>query len=138
MAIAVSGRVDWVSLGATRAYGRLDSPAMTSLKPGANVNLELTFNYSGSRDGASKYSHAAVVGTTIDAGLLNGYAQITNIPKNGSAAAANLSMTSRFEDCTSETRLTWHVVAMGKGGFFDANNANTWLYVDNVKVKIAK
>ena len=154
VAIAVSGRVDWVSLGATRAYGRLDSPAMTSLKPGANVNLELTFNYSGSRDGASKYSHAAVVGTTIDAGLLNGYAtqfnnntswsgvtspnQITNIPTKGSAAAANLSMTSRFEDCTSETRLTWHVVAMGKGGLFDANNANTWLYVDNVKVKIAK
>ena len=153
VAVAVSGRVDWVSLAATRAYGRLDSPAMTSLKPGANVNLELTFNYSGSKDGASKYSHAAVVGTTTAAGLLNGYAtqfsndkswagitapvEIANIPTNGSAAAANLSMTSTFDDCTSATRLTWHVVAMGKGGLFDANNANTWLYVDNVRVKIA-
>jgi hypothetical protein len=153
VAVAVSGRVDWVSLGATRAYGRLDSPAMSSLKPGANVSLQLTFNYSGSKDGASKYSHAAVVGTTTDAGLLNGYAtqfsndkswagitapvEITNIPTNGSAAAATLSMTSTFDDCTSATRLTWHVVAMGKGGFLDANNANTWLYVDNVRVKIA-
>jgi hypothetical protein len=153
VAVAVSGRVDWVSLAATRAYGRLDSPAMSSLKPGANVSLQLTFNYSGSKDGASKYSHAAVVGTTTDAGLLNGYAtqfsndkswagitapvEITNIPTNGSAAAATLSMTSTFDDCTSATRLTWHVVAMGKGGFLDANNANTWLYVDNVRVKIA-
>jgi hypothetical protein len=126
---------------------------MSSLKPGANVSLQLTFNYSGSKDGASKYSHAAVVGTTTDAGLLNGYAtqfsndkswtgvtapvEITNIPTNGSAAAATLSMTSTFDDCTSATRLTWHVVAMGKGGFLDANNANTWLYVDNVRVKIA-
>ena len=153
VAVAVSGRVDWVSLGATRAYGRLDSPAMSSLKPGVNVSLQLTFNYSGSKDGASKYSHAAVVGTTTAAGFLNGYAtqfnndkswagitapvEITNIPTNGSAAAATLSMTSTFDDCTSATRLTWHVVAMGKGGLFDANNANTWLYVDNVKVKIA-
>ena len=153
-AIAVSGRVDWVSLGATRAYGRLDSPAMTSLKAGANVNIELTFDYSGSKDGASKYSHSAVVGTTDHEGLLSGYAtqfnnseswtgivspvKINDIPTNGSAAAANLSMTSIFADCTSETRLTWHVVAMGRGGIFDANNANTWLYVDNVKVKIAK
>ena len=153
VAIAVSGRVDWVSLGATRAYGRLDSPAMSSLKAGANVNLELTFNYSGNKDGASKYSHSAVVGTTLDAGLLNGYAtqfnnseswtgitspvKINNIPKDGLAAAATLSMTSEFEDCNSATRITWHVVAMGKGGIFDANNANTWLYVDNVRVKIA-
>ena len=137
-------------LGATRAYARLDSPAMSSLKPGANVNLELSFNYSGNRDGNSRYSHAAVVGTTLDQGVLNGYAtqfnnnknwtgvtapvEITNIPTNGSADAANLSFTSVFEDCTSATRLTWHVVAMGTGGI---SNANTWIYVDNVKVKIA-
>ena len=150
VAIAVSGRVDYVLLGATRAYARLDSPAMSSLKPGANVNLELSFNYSGNRDGNSRYSHAAVVGTTLDQGVLNGYAtqfnnnknwtgvtapvEITNIPTNGSADAANLSFTSVFEDCTSATRLTWHVVAMGTGGI---SNANTWIYVDNVKVKIA-
>lgn len=151
VAIAVSGRVDYVILGATRAYARLDSPAMTSLKHGANVNLELSFNYSGSKDGSSSYYHAAVVGTTVEAGVLNGYATqfsnsiswngvtypttINNIPTDGSAATATLSMTSTFSDCTSATRLTWHVVAMGKGGI---SNSNTWLYVDNVKVKIAE
>lgn len=150
VAIAVSGRVDYVILGGTRAYARLDSPTMSSLKPDANVSLELSFNYSGSKDGNSRFSHAAVVGTTIDQGVLNGYAtqfsndkswvgvtapvEVTDIPTNGSAAAANLSFTSKYEDCTSATRLTWHVVAMGSGGI---SNANTWLYVDNVRVKIA-
>lgn len=150
VAIAVSGRVDYVILGATRAYARLDSPAMTSLKPDANVNLELSFNYSGSKDGGDSFYHAAVVGTTVETGILNGYATqfnnsiswsgvtypttINNIPTDGSAATATLSMTSTFSDCTSATRLTWHVVAMGKGGI---SNSNTWLYVDNVKVKIA-
>lgn len=150
-AILVGGRVDYVLLGATRAYGRLDSPALGSLKPGASTGIEVTFDYSGSKDGNSRFSHAAVVGTTTAAGLQNGYAtqfdnnkswsgvtspiEIANIPTDGSATSMNLSMTSKFEDCSSATRLTWHVVAMGTGGI---SNSNVWLYVDNVKVKIAK
>ena len=148
-AILVGGRVDCVILGATRAYGRLDSPAMSSLK--GNANLKVTFNYSGSRSGSSTYYPVGIFTSTTDSGRLDGYAtqfensevwgassyvQIPDIPTGGSAGSMSLSMTSVLEDCNPQTRLSWHVAGMGYKNW-KIDNGNQWMYIDNVKVQIA-
>lgn len=149
-AILVGGRVDCVIAGATRAYGRLDSPPMSSLKGSANIKV--TFNYSGSRSGNTTYYPVGVCGTTVSSGLLNGYAtqfnnneswsgvsdlvSIPDIPTSGSATATNKTMECTFNDCTPNTRLTWHVVGMGYKSL-KINNGTDWMYLDNVRVQIA-
>jgi hypothetical protein len=152
-AILVGGRVDCVILGATRAYGRLDSPQLVGLKPDASVNVSVSFDYSGSRSGSSTYYPVAVCGSTGFDGLLNGYAtqfnnaeswtdiegkqSVPGIPTNGSATSLSKSMTYTITDCTSTTRLSWHVAGMGYKNF-KVDNGNQWMYIDNIKVQITK
>ena len=152
-AILVGGRVDCVILGATRAYGRLDSPQLVGLKPDASANVSVSFDYSGSRSGSSTYYPVAVCGSTGFDGLLNGYAtqfnnaeswtdiegkqSVPGIPTNGSATSLSKSMTYTITDCTSTTRLSWHVAGMGYKNF-KIDNGNQWMYIDNIKVQITK
>lgn len=152
-AILVGGRVDCVIAGATRAYGRLDSPAMSTIKPGKKVNVKVSFTYSGSRSGSSTYYPVGRCGYTTIPDAINGYATqfnndeafkdidgavtIPNIPTNGSAAAATAEMTYTIADCTSKHRLSWHVGHMGYKSW-KIDNGNGWMYVDNIKVQIVK
>ena len=152
-AIMVSGRVDCVLLGATRAYARLDSPAMVTIKEGKEINVKVTFNYSGSRTGSSTYYPVGRIGYTTTAGLLNGYATqfnnnesfkdidgavaIPNIPTGGSANSTTQTMTYNIKGCTSSHRLSWHVGHMGYKNF-KIDNGYGWMYVDNIKVQIVK
>lgn len=152
-AILVGGRVDCVALGATRAYGRLDSPAMSKIKAGKQVNVKVSFTYSGSRSGSSTYYPVGRCGYTTMPDAINGYATqfnndeafkdidgavtIPNIPTNGSAAAATAEMTYTIAGCTSAHRLSWHVGHMGYK-WLKIDNGNGWMYVDNIKVQIVK
>ena len=152
-AILVGGRVDCVIAGTTRAYGRLDSPAMSKIKAGKQVNVKVSFTYSGSRSGSSTYYPVGRCGYTTIPDAINGYATqfnndeafkdidgavtIPNIPTNGSAAAATAEMTYTIADCTSEHRLSWHVGHMGYKSW-KIDNGNGWMYVDNIKVQIVK
>ena len=152
-AILVGGRVDCVIAGATRAYGRLDSPAMSSIKAGKQVNVKVSFTYSGSRSGTSTYYPVGRCGYTTMPDAINGYATqfnndeafkdidgavtIPNIPTNGSAAAATAEMTYTIAGCTSAHRLSWHVGHMGYK-WLKIDNGNGWMYVDNIKVQIVK
>lgn len=150
-AVLVSGRTDYVIAGATRAYGRLDSPAMSAIKEGKDVNVKVTFDYGGGRSGGTWAYAIARAGYTTTQGILNGYAtqfnnneafagidgavEITNIPTSGSASALTLSMSYNIEACTSSHRLSWHVGSLGTTFI---GNGYQWIYVDNVKVQIAK
>jgi hypothetical protein len=150
-AILVSGRTDYVIAGATRAYGRLDSPALSAIKADKDVNVKVTFNYGGGRSGGSWAYAIAMAGYTTAQGVLNGYAtqfnnkaafsdidgavQVPNIPTSGSAAALTLSMSYNIEDCTSLHRLSWHIGSLGTTFI---GNGYQWIYVDNVKVQIVK
>ncbi|MBQ5738005.1 MAG: fimbrillin family protein [Alistipes sp.] len=154
-AILVAGRVDCVILGATRAYGRLDSPAMSALKEGAEVKVKLTFDYGGSRSGSSTYYPVGRVGYTTTPGALSAYATqfnnneafdsenllgavvVPSIPTSGSATALKQSMTYTLDACTSAHRITWHVGNMGYKSW-KVDNGYSWMYVDNVKVQIVK
>ncbi len=152
-AILVGGRVDCVIAGATRAYGRLDSPAMSKIKAGKQVNVKVSFTYSGSRSGTSTYYPVGRCGYTTTPDAINGYATqfnnneafkdidgavtIPNIPTNGSAAAATAEMTYTIAGCTSAHRLSWHVGHMGYK-WLKIDDGNGWMYVDNIKVQIVK
>jgi hypothetical protein len=152
-AILVAGRVDCVLLGATRAYGRLDSPAIFNIKEGKDVKVMVTFDYGGSRSGSSTYYPVGRVGYTTEAGLLPGYATqfsndeafanieapvaVPSIPTSGSATGLTQSMTYTIKNCTSSHRISWHVGHMGYKNL-RIDNGYGWMYVDNVKVQIVK
>lgn len=152
-AILVSGRVDCVILGATRAYGRLDSPALSTIKSNKKVNVRVVFDYGGSRSGNTTYYPVGRVGYTTTQGLINGYAtqfnnsesftniegaqNIPNIPTSGSASNLTQSMTYNISGCTSSHRISWHVAHMGYKSW-QINNGYSWLYIDNIRVSIAQ
>ena len=152
-AILVSGRVDCVILGATRAYGRLESPALSCIKSDSPVNVKVTFDYGGSRSGNSTYYPVGRVGYVTSEGVLNGYAtqfnndaafsdiadaaEIPSIPTSGSASSLSKSMTYTISNCTSSHRISWHVGHLGYKNF-KVNNGYGWMYIDNIKVQIVK
>lgn len=146
----IGSRVDYVLLGGTRSYARLESPAMEALKPGASADLIISFDYGGGRSGSSKFYPVAVCGCTYQDGLLDGYAtqfnndaswsgisdyvSIPDIPTSGNSSSLGLKMTYSLTDCTDTCRLSWHVVGLGTAGIA---NGNQFLYIDNIKVQIA-
>lgn len=152
-AILVSGRVDCVLAGATRAYGRLDSPALSAIKEGKDVSVKVTFNYGGSRSGESTYYPVGRVGYTTTSGAISGYATqfnnneafanidgavaVPNIPTSGSASSLSQSMTYTIEACTASHRISWHVGHLGYKSW-KINNGYGWMYVDDIKVQIVK
>uniref|UniRef100_UPI0040564C6A hypothetical protein n=1 Tax=Alistipes sp. TaxID=1872444 RepID=UPI0040564C6A len=137
--------------GATRAYGRLDSPALSAIKPDKDVKVKVTFDYGGSRSGGSWAYAVAKAGYTTTQGILNGYAtqfnnnaafsgidgaiDVPNIPTSGSASALTLSMSYNIDICTSLHRLSWHIGSLGTTFI---GNGYQWIYIDNVKVQIVK
>ena len=148
--IRLGSRVDRV-WGYTHTYGRLDSPALSGLKQGATVNVSITFNYSGGRDGDSGYSPRVVVGTTTTAGAINGTTGsfssdadswndissttlVPSISTDGSYENVNQVMTHTIEGCTNANRISWQIRGTGVGGFI--SNGNQWMFVDNIKVQI--
>lgn len=152
-AILVSGRVDCVIAGATRAYGRLDSPALTGIKPNKSIKVNVTFDYGGSRSGNSTYYPVGRVGYTTTEGVIGGYAtqfnndptfkdidapvDVPSIPTSGSASSLSKSMTYTISNCTSSHRISWHVGHLGYKSW-KINNGYGWMYIDNIKVQIAQ
>jgi hypothetical protein len=77
---------------------------------------------------------------------LNGYAtQFNNneafsgIDSPSSIDTSGSSKKFTLQDCTSDTRLTWHVGNMGKPNtFLSIGNGYGRIHVDNIRVSIAK
>ena len=126
---------------------------MSSLKPGAIVKVNVSFNYSGGRNGDSGYSPRAVCGYTETQGLINGTTGsftsdednwnnidgatlIPSISTSGSYSSVGQSMSYTIATCKSTYRLSWQIRGTGAGA--GISNGNQWLYIDNVKVQIVK
>lgn len=151
-AIRVGGRVDEVVLGTTRTYGRLDSSPITTLKPNAKVNVSVSFNYSGGKDGNKNYYPVAVCGYVTDSGKIDGSKtvfsdskswqnifgqnEIPNISTSGSFSNITQSMTYTINGCTHTHRLSWQITGMGRSKWI--TNGNQWMFIDNIRVSIAK
>jgi hypothetical protein len=62
---------------------------------------------------------------------------IQEIPTSGSATSMTKRMEYYLSGCDASTRLSWHVAGMGYKKW-KVNNGNQWMYIDNIKVQIAK
>ena len=157
-AICLYSRVDevyvaWVG-SATRTYGRLDSPALTALKDGAVVDVLVSFDYGGGREGSDVFYPVAVCGFITGGGAFNAKAEVSeqtvwdninisatvpNVPTGGTAWTFGNSMSYTIEECDLNYRLSWQVMGAGKkGGSWSTINGVQWLNIDNIKVQIVK
>ena len=145
-AARICGRYDdvlWV--GRYRRVGRLDSKQLKMIN---TENVTISFNYSaGHNKSDNDVVPDAVCGYTTTSGVINGVNNKNNTNKwtvsgatkinisdySGSYASIGNSMNYTISNCTASHRLSWEVSTTGSDG---NSNANTWLYIDNIKVSI--
>lgn len=136
---------------------RTDSAPLSGLKEGANVSVSWTFDYSMDRqEGGLAISmpllgqHVYLGSTTTQGTISSGPNFYTNkidgqngsFPTNfylnetgGSYTTMSYTHTYVLSGCGPTTRLTWLTTNEHKAG---TTNGTFWLYIDNVKVSIAK
>lgn len=144
-AARICGRYDNVLWVGYRKVGRLDSKQLNMTNA---ANVAISFNYSaGHNKSGNDVVPDAVCGYTTISGVINGVnnrnktnkwtvsgANKINISDySGSYASIGNSMEYTISNCTASHRLSWEVSTTGSNG---NSNANTWLYIDNVKVSI--
>jgi len=139
-------------IGVAASYkGRCDSRPLSAIKAGKSVKLNVTYNY-----GADLYesmgSGGSVTfwaGTTTTTGAIKGDVGISNVVLGESVLSTDgpcvegswygntpNTQTYTVDGCSSTTRLSWRV-GTNRGGSI-AGRGYYWLYIDNVKVSIAK
>lgn len=153
--IRVGSRVDQV-YGMSHTYGRLDSPALKAIKDNTQVTIQVSFNYSGGRNGKTAYSPRAAFGYSSVTGPINGtsgsftsdadnwnelygYQVVPSISVSGSYTSITQTMTHTIPDCANNYRLSWQIRGTGKlTGLVQIGNGNQWMYIDNIKVSIVQ
>lgn len=139
-------------IGAAASYkGRCDSRPLSAIKEGKSVKLNVSYNYA-----ADLYesigSGGAVTfwaGTTTTTGNIKGNVEITNVVLGESVLSTDgpcvegswygntpNTQTYTVDGCGSTTRLSWRVGTNRAASL--AGRGYYWLYIDNVKVSIAK
>lgn len=126
-----------------RYHGRLDSPRLSRLK--SAVDVEVTIDYGANNAGSSAISPIAAYGynNTTD-GKIDSKQSDTGWAVSGATALPQLSLGGSFDStpetltyviagCDATYRLSWEV---GSTGYANTTNANSWLYIDNIRVKI--
>lgn len=153
--------------GATRSNGRLDTPAMKSLKSGASVKLKVEFDMGTYiRSGYSNNVVYCMAGTHTqpESNTLNGKVTTTafDAPDNDTSRIPSMfenhcfttdhiapqygdnSFDSTFPtysftatNCNSATRLLW-VPCTNQSTWVSITNGHYYLYIDNIRVSIAQ
>ena len=156
------------TLGVTRSNGRLDTPAISTLKSGANVTLKVVFDMgafvdsgydsgndvsliAGTHTSSMSSALNGVVSTkafgTVDddatrvAGLFNNIALKTgSIPADytGDSFNSQFPTYSFTVGGCGATTRLCWVPCCSQGVFLDAKNAHYYLYIDNIKVQIVR
>ena len=154
------------TFGVTRSNGRLDTPTMNGIKAGKSVKLQIWFDMGAYAN--SGYSSAndifCVSGVHTKSGAINGVtttAVFSNVADDNSRVSGQFStiglktdylgnkftndsfnatfptFTYTITDCTSATRFCW-IPCCVQSTWRSSNNAHYYIYLDNIKVKIAK
>lgn len=133
------------AFGVSRYHGRLDSAPLTGIKPGKTPKIKASFNYGGGRGGNESYSPIAAYGYTTTQGkidsksdknrnwYISGATEINDLPLDSNFNSIPKEKTYTIDKCSNLHRLSWEVNSTGSAW---AANANSWLYIDNVKVSI--
>ncbi len=128
-----------------RYRGRIDTAPLSRIRSTAKVKVEL--EYTGAKGGAEAVNPVAAYGYTTDQSatidskddsgtgwLSTGARQFPNLPTNGSYTSGFVPFEYTIADCTPHHRLTWEVNSTGTA---KRTNANSWLYIRNIKVSLA-
>lgn len=154
------------TLGATRSNGRLDTPAMSKLKSGANVSLKVTFDMGSyvdsGYDSANEVFLIAGMHTNSESSALDGKVDTKafgNVDDDASripSLFSTVTYQSGFipnnytNDSFGSTFPSYSFTASGctsatrfcwvpccvQGTFLTSQNAHYYLYLDNIKVQI--
>lgn len=129
--------------------GRLDSPQLKTIKSGKSVKVSVSFNYSGGKNewkqfpgeyGSPRFSYG--YDTRAKPGnndLEHTIASNQDQGDSGSYNSITKNKTYTIASCSSSVRLSWRATCNKQTGVWAVlQNGNYWLYIDNVKVKIAK
>lgn len=162
VAVRSSCRYEGGGVGLATTYasypGRIDSAPITNLKN--PVRVKITFDYVGGQDAWMMDSNKDKGGTygnpvfsygyTTDNTALNGATDIENVLDEGINVETDKTWESPYntrtdyiENCVNGTRLSWKVTVNRVGsqtswtGIFGANG-NHYLYIDNIRIQIAK
>ena len=126
---------------------RCDSAPLRGIKDGSSVDVVLTFNYSMNREEGGLGS-APKLGATVHVGWndnLDGissgntsgtFVESFHVNENtGSYDNIDKEHSTAIPGMTNARRISWREVADGTSG---TSNGTYWLYLDNVRVSIAK
>ena len=150
-------------LGGKAYYkGRLYTPFLKNIKAGASVSVSVSYNYGGAYAGNSSGKGTLYLGTDsqkapINAddtdllgGVLSGAGYGTNVPislsnlaingkelptSGGSFTSTTSTETVTVNNVTNGHRLAWIVSSTNTKS---STNANYWIYMDDIRVKIAQ
>ena len=123
--------------------GRIDSAPISGLKSGASVKVKVQFNYSDAFEAYNLSGNTQMsFGYTTSTGAIAPSTDVSNklinkqslSAKNGNFTNIPSLAETSFSGCTNATRLTW--MAESSVGRKFSGNANSWLYIDNVRVSI--
>lgn len=121
---------------------RADSPFLSGLKDGKTVNLDITYDYSMGREGTPKIAQTVYFGYITTSKNPSSGDETGTFPESfkinettGSYTNINHTANALLKGVGAPLRLSWRTMPDKDWG---ANNNTCWLYIDNIKVKIAK
>lgn len=121
---------------------RADSPFLSGLKDGKTVNLDITYDYSMGREGTPKIAQTVYFGYITTSKNPSSGDETGTFPESfkinettGSYTNINHTANTLLRGVGAPLRLSWRTMPDKDWG---ANNNTCWLYIDNIKVKIAK
>lgn len=149
-AVRICCRTQSVFGGSTlyRYHGRLDSAPFGGRIKKTVPEVKVTFAYGGGRSGNTAIYPLAACGYTTTQGVINSkqdkdqnwYISDPKVIENlgvdntyDSPAEAQQTMSYPIYECTSSHRLSWEVNSTGS---ISTSNANSWLYLYNIRVSI--
>lgn len=147
--IRICSRIEMGMWITNKNTGRVDTPVLSKLKPSVSVSIEVQYDYAGDRYeavGSGGYPvYSAGTSTSV---VEKGDNEIENIqvasvqlaidgPNANGTYYGNTPHRNTFtaSGCSNTTRVCWYVTNNRAAEF--AGNGMYWLYIDNVKIKIA-
>ncbi|MCM1351149.1 MAG: hypothetical protein NC250_00225 [Alistipes senegalensis] len=148
-AIRVNCRSEFVYVffwSKNRYHGRIDSAPLKNLTSTKNIKVSMEYTCANDPSHSANVTPLAAYGYTTDTNVkinsdnkdtgwvISNATQIQNIPLNGTFESGFLPLEYTIADCGSAHRLSWEV---GSTEEVKNSNANSWLYIRNIRVSIA-
>lgn len=147
--LRICSRVEMGMWVVNRNTGRVDTPALSRLKSGANATIRVAYDYAGDRyeaTGSGGYPvYSAGTSTSrvqkgdnqIEQVVVNSQVLAIDGPNKNGTYYGNTPHHNTFDaqGCGNTTRVSWFVTNNRASAF--AGNGMYWLYIDNIKIQIA-